>query len=92
MTMVTILKLVVLFGALIGFWFGIMLVFFYEQFQIFDQAITVQYLVGRKSYQTKRSGFLIDQLVVKSHTIFGVVVFLVAGWLLWVFFQSFAVK
>ncbi len=90
--MVTVLKLVVLFGALIGFWFSIMLIFFYEQFKIFDQAITVEYMVGRKNYQAKQGSFLIDQLVVKSHTIFGAVVFLISCWLLWVFFQSFTTK
>lgn len=85
-----VLKLLVLFGALIGFWFSIMLIFFYDQFRVFDQAVTIQYLVGNKNYQTKKGSFLIDQLVVKSHSIFGVVVFLVSCWLLWVFFQSFA--
>lgn len=92
MNVVTVLKLVVLFGALIGFWFSVMLTFFYEQFRVFDQAITVQYLVGRKNYQAKKGSFLVDQLVVKSHSILGGVVFLVSCWLLWVFFQSYTAK
>lgn len=90
MDVLTVLKLMVLFGALIGFWFSLMLIFFYEQFKVFDQAVTGRYLVDKKNYQADKSGFLIDQLVFKSHTLFGMGVFFVSCWLIWVFFQSFA--
>ncbi|MFH1347712.1 MAG: hypothetical protein ABIH22_03375 [Candidatus Margulisiibacteriota bacterium] len=82
---VLIFKIVVLIAALVASWFAVMLLFFYEKFQVFNELVNGQYLVGRDKYGSG-SGFKLDNWVMGWHTVIAVFCLLVAAWLFWTFY------
>ena len=82
--MAILLKLIVLAGALIGLWFSISFIFFYERFKIFNDLLDNQYFVGKDKYGEGR-GFFLDTWVFGWHTVVGIVVLLISCWLFYVF-------
>ncbi len=82
--MAILLKLIVLGGALIGLWFSISFLFFYERFKIFNDLLDNQYFVGKDKYG-EGGGFGFDNLIIGWHTVVGVIVLLISCWLFYVF-------
>ncbi len=84
--MVIFLKLVVLMVALIATVFGIMLLFFYEQFKVSNDLVNNQYIFRDNRYGNG-SGYSFDKFVFGWHTIFAIILLLTAAWLFSVFFR-----
>ncbi|MFH1684149.1 MAG: hypothetical protein ABIA67_04620 [Candidatus Margulisiibacteriota bacterium] len=80
-----IFRIFVLVSALAATWFGIMLLFFYEKFQVFNELVNGQKLVGKDKYGTG-SGYKLDNWVMGWHTVIAIFCLLIAAWLLWVFY------
>lgn len=81
-----LLRIVVLIGALVATWFGIMLLFFYEKFQVFNELLNNQYIVGKDKYGNG-SGYSFDRWVMGWHTAVAILCLLLAAWLFSVFFS-----
>ena len=84
--LITVLKVIVLLGALVATWFGVMLLFFYEKFAVFNELVNGQYLVGREKYGDG-SGNKVDSWVLGWHTVMAVFCLLVAAWMYWTFYS-----
>jgi hypothetical protein len=84
--METLLKLIVLAGALIGLWFAVSFIFFYERFKVFNDLLNNDFMVGKDKYGEGR-GFLLDTWVFGWHTVIGIMVLLISGWLFYVFYR-----
>jgi hypothetical protein len=76
----------VLAGALIGLWFAVSFIFFYERFKIFNDLVNNNYVVGKNKYGDG-SGFSFDAWVFGWHTALGIIVLLISFWLFFVFFR-----
>ena len=87
--MSTVLKLIVLFGALISLWFAIMLLVFFEQLKVFSESLISGPQASGKE-PPKKSGTIIDNHIMAWHFGLGLIILLVAGWLFWVFFRYLA--
>ena len=84
--MAILLKIIVLAGALIGLWFSISFLFFYERFRVFNDLLDNQYFVGKGKYgQAQAGNFGLDNLVFGWHTVVGIIVLLISCWLFYVF-------
>jgi hypothetical protein len=82
--MATLLKLIVLAGALIGLWFSISFIFFYERFKVFNDLLNNDFIVGKDKYGEGR-GYFLDTWVFGWHTVIGAIVLLISCWLGYVF-------
>ncbi len=82
---ITALKVVVLIGGLVAAWFGVMLLFFYERFAMFNELITGQYFVGKEKYDNKQA-YGLDNWVLGWHTVVAFFCFLIAAWMFWTFY------
>ncbi len=82
--MALLLKFIVLAGALIGLWFSISFVFFYERFKVFNDLLDNQYFVGKDKYG-EGNGYLFDNWVFGWHTVIGIITLLISCWLFYVF-------
>jgi hypothetical protein len=81
-----ILKLIVLASALVSLAFAIALLFFYEQFQIFNEMTNTQYFTRKQGAQPGK-GYLFDNWIMGWHVGFGLVALVVSIWLFWIFFS-----
>ena len=84
--MVLLLKIIILIGSLIGLGFAVAFVFFYERFRIFNDLVNNQFIVGKDKYGEGR-GFFLDTWVFGWHTVIGIIVLLISGWLFYVFLR-----
>lgn len=78
-------KLLILISALTATSFGIVLLFFYEQFRVFNELVNNRYLVRKKGHEGGK--YLLDNWVMEWHTGIGVISLLIGIWLFWVFFR-----
>jgi hypothetical protein len=83
---IVIFRIVIFIAAVVAAWFGIMLLFFYDRFQIFNEMINSNYFVGEQKYGNG-SGYKMDSWIMGWHTVIAVFVLLAAGWLFWTFFN-----
>ncbi len=83
---ILVFKLIVLVGALMSTWFGVMLIFFYEKFSALNEMLNNQYIVGRDKYGDG-ANYKLDSWVLGWHSILGVLCLLVAAWLFWTFYS-----
>ena len=85
---ILIFKIIIFISALVATWFGVMLLFFYQKFQMFNELVNGQYFVGKDKYGDG-SGCKFDNWVLGWHTVIAIFCLLIAAWLFWTFYSYF---
>jgi len=84
--MVTLLKIIVFFSAIIALGIATAFIFFYEQFRVFNELVNNRLFVGKGRYGSgEKFGF--DRWVLGWHTFLGIIFLLIGLWLFYIFLQ-----
>lgn len=81
---VLLVRIAVLVAAIIATLFGILMLFFYDRFQVFNEMVNTQYMVGKEKYK-KQGGNSFDNLILGWHTPVAIFFLLVGVWLFYMF-------